>query len=263
MNVTDYIKRLQSIEEYAFSLEELIVNCNKSAVSLKRELARLVEKKEILNIRKEFYLIIPPRYSKQHQLPIQLYIEKLFKFIGVPYYLGLYSAAKFHGANHQQAQQEYIITNKSAIRNIKKGSINIRFFTSSTLPNKNINKLKSDAGLFKISSPALTAIDLIHYQTKLGGLNRMLAILEELSEEITVQDITDLLSWYTNKSSIQRFGFLLEYLQVDDELINIVRDYFNNKKFYPVLLSPQAHKRPGSVDNYWKVDINIKLENDL
>ncbi|MCD4696723.1 MAG: type IV toxin-antitoxin system AbiEi family antitoxin [Bacteroidales bacterium] len=43
--------------------------------------------------------------------------------------------------------------------------------------------------MFKISSPALTAVDLIHYQTKLGGLNRMLAILEELSEEINENDL--------------------------------------------------------------------------
>jgi len=60
MSISEYIKYLQSIEEYAFSLEELIINCNKTAISLKRELAKLVENKEITNIRKEFYLIIPP-----------------------------------------------------------------------------------------------------------------------------------------------------------------------------------------------------------
>ena len=262
MSISEYIKYLQSIEEYAFSLEELIINCNKTAISLKRELAKLVEKKEITNIRKEFYLIIPPRYAKQQKLPIQLYVEKLLKNIGKTYYLGLYTAAKFHGANHQQAQQEYIITEK-ALRDISKGAVNIRFFTSSAMPTKNIIKRKSDAGLFKISSPALTIIDLIHYQTKLGGLNRMLAVLEELSEEITLNDVTDLLSWYTNKSSMQRLGFLLEYLQADDKIVNTLKKYFENKKYYPVLLSPQTHTKPGAVDNYWKVDINIKLENDL
>ena len=263
MNVSEYIKHLQSIEEYAFSLEELVINCNKTAISLKRELAKLVEKKEIINIRKEFYLIIPPRYAKQQKLPIQLYVEKLLKNIGKTYYLGLYTSAKFHGANHQQAQQEYIITEKAALRNINKGAVSIKFFTSSVMPSKNIIEKKSDAGLFKISSPALTAIDLIHYQTKLGGLNRMLAILEELSEEITLQDVTDLLSWYTNKSSIQRFGFLMEHLQANKEIIIILKEYFKNKKYYPVLLSPKTHTKPGAVNNYWKVDINIKLENDL
>jgi predicted transcriptional regulator of viral defense system len=263
MNISEYIKYLQSIEEYAFSLEELIINCNKTAISLKRELAKLVEKKEIINIRKEFYLIIPPRYTKQQKLPIQLYIEKLLKNIGKAYYLGLYTAAKFHGANHQQAQQEYIITEKTALRDISKGTVNIRFFTSSVMPTKNIIEKKSDAGLFKISSPALTAIDLIHYQTKLGGLNRMLAVIEELYEEITLQDINELLSWYTNKSGIQRMGFLLEYLQADKEIIDAIKKYLENKKYYPVLLSPKTNTKPGAVNNCWKVDINIKLENDL
>ena len=263
MNVSEYIKYLQSIEEYAFSMEELINNCNKTAISIKRELAKLVEKKEILNIRKEFYLIIPPRYAKQQQLPIQLYVEKLFAFIGNPYYLGLYTAAKFHGANHQQAQQEYIITEKKSVRDITKNAINIRFFTSSEIPTKNIIEKKSDAGIFKISSPALTIVDLIHYQTKLGGLNRMLSVIEELTEEITKQDIIELLKWYPNKSSLQRLGFLFEYLQTDEEIINILKSYFNNKKHYPVLLRPQTHNKPGAVNNYWKVDVNIKLENDL
>ena len=56
-------------------------------------------------------------------------------------------------------------------------------FTSAKWPTKIYWSKKSDAGNFKISSPALTAVDLIHHQTKLGGINRMLAVLEELAEE--------------------------------------------------------------------------------
>ena len=129
-----------------------------------------------------------------------------------PYYIGLYSAAKFHGASHQQIQREYIVTKKPTLIDITKKNNDIRFFTTSKWPNKNIVKKKSDAGIFKISSPALTTIDLIHYQNKLGGINRMLAIIEELSEELTKKDIEELLTWYPHKSTLQRFGFLLEEL---------------------------------------------------
>lgn len=263
MDISDYIKQLQSFEEYSFSWDELVKKCHKTDTALKRELSRLVVKKEIVNLRKGFYLIIPPRYSKQEQLPVQLFADKLFEYLDSNYYLGFYSAAKFHGAGHQQVQREYVMTDK-AFSNIKKSSIDIHFFTTSKWPTKNILKKKSDAGIFNISSPALTAVDLIHHQTKLGGINRMLAILEELSEEINVQDIEDLLSWYPHKSTLQRLGFLLEdELQVESNLYEPIKECLKESKFYPVLLSPKSKERPGAIHNNWKVDVNIKLESDL
>ena len=33
--------------------------------------------------------------------------------------------------------------------------------------------------------------------------------------------------------------------------------------FQQTLLSPKTGQKPGAVDNFWKVDINIKLESDL
>lgn len=263
LSITEYIHQLQSFEEYAFSWKELLNSCNKTETSLKRELSRLVQKKEIINLRKEFYLIIPPRYSKQGQIPIQLYIEKLFKVLNRDYYLGFYSAAKFHGASHQQAQQEYVMIKNPKLGDIKKTESQIRFFTTAKWPSKNIQERKSDAGIFKISSPALTAIDLIHYQNKLGGLNRMLANLEELFEEIIPTDVSELLSWYPHRSTIQRFGFLLEELQADNELVEIAIKHLKLAKYYPILLKPKSEQRPGSVDNHWKIDVNIKLESDL
>lgn len=179
------------------------------------------------------------------------------------YYLGFYSAAKFHGAGHQQVHREYVMTDTS-LHNIKKSSLDIYFFRTSKWPTKNILEKKADAGVFKISSPALTAVDLIHHQTKLGGINRMLAILEELSEEINIQDIEELVSWYPHKSTLQRFGFLLEEeLQVKAHLYAPIMKYLKASKYFPVLLSPEPKEKPGTIHNNWKVDVNIKLESDL
>jgi predicted transcriptional regulator of viral defense system len=259
----EYIKHLLSIENYSFSLEEITQHTDGKGTSLKFELTRLVEKKEIVNLRKGFYLIIPPRYSKQGQIPIQLYIEKLFKHLNRNYYLGFYSAAKFHGASHQQTQRDYLMTEKPKLNNIGKHSFDIHFLTTAKWPYKNLLDRKSDAGIFKISSPALTAVDLIHHQTKLGGINRMLAILEELSEEINPNDLGELLTWYPHRSTLQRLGFLLEEISADDKLSAQVKKHLKKLKFFPVLLSPKSRQKPGAVNNFWKVDVNIKLESDL
>jgi predicted transcriptional regulator of viral defense system len=195
-------------------------------------------------------------------LPIHLYINKLFQSLNRNYYLGFYSAAKFHGASHQQTHREYVMIEKPKLNDIKKNDFDIRFITSSNWPNKNIIEKKSDAGIFKISSPALTAADLIHHQTKLGGLNRMLAILEELSEEITDEDLKDLFKWYPYTSTLQRLAFIVEEQQTAIDL-SIISNHLKSKKLFPILLSPKRNQKAGSVNNRWKVDVNIKLESDL
>jgi predicted transcriptional regulator of viral defense system len=263
MTVANYIKQLLSYEEYSFSLNELIENIHKSETSIKSELSRLIAKKEIVNLRKGFYLIITPRYSSLQKLPIQLYCEKLFKYLDRNYYVALFSAAKFHGASHQQVQRDYIITEKTKFNNISKNTIDIRFFTTSHWTEKNIQIKKSDAGIYKVSSPAMTIVDLIHYQTKLGGINRMLSVIEELSEELKESDLVELLNWYPNRSTLQRFGFLLEELGIHEEYQELLFINLKTTKFFPVLLSPKSKEKPGAVNNKWKVAVNIKLESDL
>jgi predicted transcriptional regulator of viral defense system len=258
----EYIKHLLSIENYSFSLDEIRNQTDTTDTSLKFGLARLVEKKDIVNLRKGFYLIIPPRYSKQGHIPIQLYINKLFESLNRSYYLGFYSAAKFHGASHQQTHKEYVMIEKPKLGDINKNEHNIRFITTVKWPTKNIIERKSDAGIFNVSSPALTAVDLIHHQTKLGGLNRMLAILEELSEEITNEDLNDLLTWYPHRSTLQRLAFILDIQQIGIDLSTIY-NHLKSGQYFPVLLSPKGNQKAGSVDNRWKVDVNIKLQSDL
>ncbi len=263
MTVAEYIKQLLSFEEYSFSLNELQRELSRSKTSIRSELSRLVNKKEVINLRKGYYLIIPPRYAASGKLPLQLYAEKLFRYLNQNYYLGFYTAAKIHGASHQQVQRDYIMTAIPKLNDISKNSYDIRFLTSSHWPDKNIVTKKSDAGIYRISSPGLTALDLIHHQTKLGGLNRMLATIEELAEEINKHDIAELLSWYPNRSTLQRFGFLLEEIGGYDDHLEEIFEHLKSIKCFPVLLSPNSQQKPGSVNNRWKVDVNIKLESDL
>ena len=263
MSVFEYIKQLQGYEEYAFSLEELLNNCNAPERTIRKELARLAERKEILNLRHGFYLITPPRYQTFGRLPIQLYIDKLFLSLDKRYYVGLYSAAAFHGAEHQKIQQDYVITVSPALRNIDKGKTKVRFFKTTHWPKKSIIEKRSDAGLFKVSSPALTAVDLIYHQAKIGGLNRLLANLEELAEEITPTDVNDLLTWYPHKSALQRLGYLMDELEVKKDLTDPIHSYLNRKKYYPILLTPKNGVKAGSSGNRWKIDVNMELDSDL
>lgn len=263
MTVSQYIKQLQSVEAYSFSLEEAIDNASKDATAVRRELSRLTAKKEILNLRKGFYLILPPRYATSGKLPLPLYVDNLFKYLNRRYYIGLYSAAKIHGASHQQSQRDYLVIEPPKLNAIAKKNFDIQFFTSGHWPKQNIEAKQSDAGVYNLSSPALTFIDLVHHHPKIGGLNRMLASLEELTEAIEEQDIRTLTSWYDHKSTLQRAGFLLESFMGATLMADMIYEKLKQQPYYPVLLSPNQHQKPGSADNRWKIAVNLKLESDL
>jgi len=263
MAASEYIKYLLSVEEYSFSFDEVLQNTSKDHVAVRREINRLIQKREILNLRHGFYVIIPPRYSRAEKLPIQLYSEKLMASLGRKYYIALYSAAKIHGASHQQIQKDYLMTEGPKLNTINKHHFHLQFHTTSTWPEKNIETKQSDAGIYRISSPVLTFVDLIHYQNKIGGLNRVLAPLEELIEEITENDLEALLTWYSSKSTLQRAGYLLEEVFSSFHLADMIYETLHQQSFYPVLLYHTPNASPGSTKTRWKIDVNLLLESDL
>lgn len=263
MSLSDFIKERLSFEEYAFTWDELVQGTSgKSEPLIRSDLYYAVGNGDVVSLRHKFYLIIPPRYSHSGKLPIELYIDKLFSFLNRKYYLGLYSAARYNGASHQQIQKEYILHDKSPLLSVSKGTNKLNFFTVSKWPEKNILTHKGDAGMFKISSPALTAVDILYHQSKIGGLNRTLSILEELVEEVNLSDVKDLLSWYSQRSVLQRFGFLLNEYDSNSKPAELIYNHLKLQKFYPVLLSPKSNQKAGAVNNRWKVDVNIKMEID-
>ncbi len=97
----------------------------------------------------------------------------------------------------------------------------------------------------------------------MGGINRMLAIIEELAETIQLEDVEELITWYPHVNTFQRMGYLLEQFDVNEAILEVIQLHLDKQKVYPMLLSPVKNEKPGSANNRWKIDVNITLENDL
>lgn len=261
--VAQFINSLLAVEQYSFSLDELMRQTQKSKNAVRLEISNLIEKNEVLNLRHGFYLILPPKYRSLGKLPLNLYVNKLFSTLERKYYIGFYSAAKIYGASHQQSQVDYILSQPPKLLDVKKSPIALRFLTTKDWPKGNVITKKSDAGLYNISSPILTLADLVRYQNKLGGINRMLATIEELMEEVTKEDVVTFLKWYDHKATLQRLGFLMRFIDEENEFSTLILNKLQAAKIYPILLQPVTKKRPGAVDNPFKVAINITLDNDI
>jgi predicted transcriptional regulator of viral defense system len=261
-HTADYVSDLKSNGKYSFRKEDLGGVLNKSQKNINKDLERLRQKGEIYNVRRGFYIVIPDHYKNMGLLPVELFADDLMKFIGKDYYVGLYTAAMFHGAAHQQPQEFYIVNESPNIRNVRKEKLSIHFSEKKNFPEYGIEEKKTDTGYLKISARELTFLDLIYFEKPMGGLNRIISVLIELVEEIKVGQFRKTLKNHFPSTVYQRAGYILEHVIQENELANAVKEHLSNKEYRNTLLNPTG-KQTGMIDQKWKVQINIQLESDL
>lgn len=259
----DFINELRSNGRYSFSLSEVRNNFEQSDEAIKKALQRLKKKREIALIRNEFYVVITPEFRSKGILPPSLFISDLMKFLGKDYYVGLLNAAAYYGAAHQQPQSFSVITMKPSLRKINHDNLKINFYIKKRWDKVDILQKKVDTGYINVSSPELTALDLVNYFDKAGGLNRVATVLEELSESMEPEKFLDVARRYSPITAVQRLGFLLgEVLKIQD-LSDPIKNYLKTEKYFPVLLRPQKEKPEMITGNDWKVVQNLEIETDL
>jgi len=256
--ISDYLFKVQAKGRNTISLDELRSEFKVSEKALQQGIFRLKIKNQLAQVRKKFYVIIPPQYSHRGMIPYTLFVDDMMKHLKREYYVGLLSAAALHGAGHQQPMEFNIVIRKPTFRNIKNQKLSIAFFTKGDWDPDQVSQRKTEAGYLNISTPELTVFDLVCYNQKIGGLNRIIPILEDLSEEIKPSVIARTAK---NQKSpvIQRLGYLFDELGIKN-LSEALYKSMEKKKVKEVLLSPLHKNRSGVINNRWKIIINTKLD---
>lgn len=261
----DWIEQLQSNGKLAFSLSqahEAFADLSEDAIKL--ALYRLSKRDKIVSIYKGYYLIIPPQYASKGILPPAVYIDGLMQFLQRPYYAGLLSAAAYHGAAHQQPQEFFIVTTLPALRATKRKGIKVNYISKGLINEQLIESRKTESGYLKISSPALTATDLVQFEKRIGGLNRAATVLNELAEVLNPEMFTSTLFSEASTYSIQRLGYIMEY-KIDQK--DLAEALFTKAKeaglsFFRVPLKADLPVKGFSSDEKWKVIVNTEIEVD-
>lgn len=261
-----WIEECQSKGKLAFSLSELKQSFEKnSETSLKRVLDRLSEKEKVVSIFKGYYVIIPPQYSSKGILPPSMFIDGLMRFLERKYYVGLLNAAALHGASHQQPQEYFVVTEYPVLRSTNKKGIKINYTSTKHLPPGSlIEKRKTETGYLSISNPILTAVDLINYEKKIGGLNRASTVINELLEIIKLKDINEEIINYASVTSLQRLGYILEEILNRNDLAEKINKQCKKtgKTFYQIPLKASGKKQKERINEKWKLMINTEIEID-
>lgn len=265
IRVQSWVENLQSQGKYAFSLAYMQEQLpGFSPIAIKSALSRLTKKGLIISIHKGYYLIIPPQYKSKGILPPSLYLDALMKNLNRSYYLALLNAAAYHGASHQQPQEFFVVTTLPVLRATQKKGLKVNYISKTAVPENLLETKKTEAGYLKISNPVLTATDLIQYEKRVGGINRVATILNELVEAIKPEVFNEYLLQNTPVTALQRLGYLLEHEfnnhLLADALFHSLE--INKAKLFRIPLKASAGKKGFSSENRWKVIVNTEIEID-
>ena len=257
-----WIEKQQSQGKYAFSLEQVRKEFpNQSEDAIIFAVFRLTKRNRIVSIYKGFYLIVPPEYAARGILPPIAFIDDLMSFIGKPYYVGLLSAAALYGAAHQQPQEFFVVTITKQLTTRKKG-IKINYFTKKAIPENLVEKRKTESGYVNISSPELTAADLVYYHNRIGGLNRVCNVINELVEAISPKKINKEFIEALSTPTVQRLGIIFEkYVNRPDlahKLFEVAQA--RKSKFYVQPFKAGGEKSGFEIDEKWKIVLNTNID---
>ncbi len=147
-DLSSWVDSRQAQGFYFFSRDEALETINFSEDAFKHAAARLVKKTRIGRVHGGFFVIIPLEYAATGLIPPEWFIGDLMEYIGQPFYVGLLSAAVFHGAAHQRPQQFQVVTTKP-LREIRIKNQSIRFFVKTGFEETPRTQFKVQTGLLR------------------------------------------------------------------------------------------------------------------
>jgi predicted transcriptional regulator of viral defense system len=246
---------------YFFTREEAIGTLQCTEIAFKKAAARLSKKNRIIRIRSGFFVIVPLEYRSTGTLPAEWFIADLMTYLEQPYYVGLLSAASLQGAAHQQPQQFQVVTTAPQ-REVRKKGLSIRFFFKTQFTATQVTQVKVQTGHIFVSSPEATALDLIHYARSIGGLDRVMTVLQELGESMDSAKLIDAVKAEGNLVCAQRLGWLMEKAG-HAPLVRDLADLIADKKPPVTKLDPSMPTKEALKDAHWRLLINTDVEGDL
>jgi predicted transcriptional regulator of viral defense system len=268
LKARQYIEWLAASGRYHFGSSEAQAALAVSPPAANAALNRLAKSGAIASPARGFYVIVPPEYRALGCLPADQFIPALMKTLAMPYYAGLLTAAQYHGAAHQRPQEFQVFLEGRRLP-IECGKVRVAFLVRKRLQEVPVQALNTPRGSLLLSTPEATAMDLVGYQHRAGGLDQVATVLSELAEKIdpkklAVAAATAPVPW------AQRLGYLLDRVGAAD-CVEPLKEYVRARAHESALLLPNGPKPPKQGarapklerNREWKLYINTAVETDL
>ena len=232
-----YVEELASSGCISFTREDALEALGVSHGAFVSAVARLKKRGYIVAPRRGFYVITPMQYLKWGAPPPSWYIDAMMKGAERPYYVALQKAADIYGASHQAVMEFQVVTDRQW-KPIRAGRSKLAFYFREDMEGVElgIEQRKTNTGSMCVSSPALSALDLVRYPHASGGVSHTASILNELAAQID-SELLEALAPKFERSVVQRLGFILEHLG-QEEIASGLERHLSNCKVSWVELEP-------------------------
>lgn len=267
-SLAQHLLNLQSEGRITFTRNEAIAALGITEAAFLKAAARLQKRHMLLNPRQGFYVAVPPQFLSWKAPPPTWYIDALMQYQGQPYYVGLLKAAELHGASHQAVMEFQVVTDRQ-LPKIRAGRswITFHFRKNMKLIREGINDRQTDTGTMKISSPELTALDLLQYVHAAGGIDAVATVLADLGRKIDGEKLAALAKHF-DRARAQRLGYLLDRLGYAERAQALHSHLSAAKPLAWVALEPPkrgaktAKSAPVERNERWRVSVQRQPEVD-
>lgn len=256
----EYIRLLLKHGRYTFTIDEaeLMLGGHRKALDV---LLRLNKDGWLFMPARGFYVIIDPQHQALGILPLEWYVDEWAAYLQCQYYIGGLSAAMLHGASHQKPQQGQVMLNRQQPAIIhNQHQVNLLY--KKTIKPSYWEQKKSPAGYYHLSTPAMTAFDLLRYQNACPSLNLAATVLAELGEVIAADSLSQLVESGGEIAILQRLGWLLDFLGWEDKT-NLLAERLKQLRLVWRPLRKDQSSEGCRRDKKWHIIVNAVIETDL
>jgi predicted transcriptional regulator of viral defense system len=211
-SLATYLTDLQAEGRIAFTRDEAIAALGVTEGAFLKAAGRLQKRRMLLNPRHGFYVVVPPQFLSWGAPPPPWYIDALMRHEARPYYVGLLKAAELYGATHHAVMEFQVIVDRQ-LPKIRAGRswITFHFRKDLEIVGDGIVHRKTDTGIMSVSSPELTALDLLRYIHVAGGVDAVATVLADLGGKIDGEKLAAM-AVHFDRAYVQRLGYLLDRL---------------------------------------------------
>ena len=258
VSVVGWLEALLAHGYSSFSTEEAQRVLGGSLEHSQVAMSRQIAKGRLIRPVTGLYVIVPPEHRLMGAPPPLWYIDAAMRHLGIPYYVGLLSAAALHGASQQAPQElQVLCTTQRRARTLGRGRI--RWVTKTDVGTSAVQPMVTQTGTVTVSTPETTAADLVRFPRHSGYLDNIATVLSDVGGQLNPVRLAAAVRG--DRATAQRLGYLLSLVGYR-ETAGAFHQQLESQatRIYPLDPSQPVHGEP--IDPQWNIRINAAVDPD-
>lgn len=242
-------------DRLAFSTEEATRALGGSLRNARWILRRLKTAGQIAVPYRGFHVVLAPEHRELGAPPAEQFVPQLMAHLETPYYAGLLTAAARYGAADEPPEFQVVVpTNRPRLRC---GAVRVGFVARHNAGEVAVEEVATPRGSLRISSPEVTAFDLVGYARHCGGLDEVAVVLAELAPKLDPERLRTAAPLSPVPWS-QRLGFLLDRVGHGDRAEPLAA-WVSAAAPEWAPLSPRRQRDRARWNDRWRLGVNRQL----